>query len=171
MTHRTDSDRLPAPVRPSLPVQPDQTAELDVSTLNALTELFDAIDRVNRSSRPIVLHSPADAADARTRPGPEPINVRIPFAPADDVQPQPDQLPRLFVRAEVSYFMGATALITGGVSTGLDLAFRFGALPFVLIGAVWTLMSAAAINHWAKRYGGMEVIHGRVKPRPGSEYR
>lgn len=171
MTHRTDPDRLPAPVRTTLPVRPDQMTELDVPTVKALTELFGAIDRVQRSSRPVVIHSPAPAPDARTRPGPEPINVRIPSAPADATQPEPGQLPRLFVRVEVSFAVGTAVLITGGVCTALDMFIRFGSFPVVIIGGIWTLACGAGINRWAKRYGGMEVIHGRVKPRPGPESR
>lgn len=174
MTKTTDSDRLPLSVRVTLPERPESVPEpvsLDPATIDALARFTGSVERLVRASRPIVLTGPAPAPAPYAKPGPDPINVRIPSAPADRIEPQPEPLPRLFVRAEVSYFMGATAMITGGVSCALDLVGRFGGFPFVVMGGLWVLISAAAINRWAKRYGGIEVIHGRVKPRPGSDYR
>lgn len=137
-------------------------AELDLATIKALTEFTTAIERATRAARPVILNGPAAPA-AYTAPGPEPINVRIPAAPADATEPEP--LPRLFTRAEVSFYMAMTTIATSGLSFVADHVSADAPGFLVFVGALWVLISAAAINRWAARHGGIEVVHGRVKPR------
>jgi hypothetical protein len=164
MTHSTDLAALAArgPVDRS---DSGPSAELDLATVKALTEFTTAVERAIRAGRtPVVVHQAAPAV--RTAPGPDPIDVRIPLAPSGPaVEPEPENLPRLFTRAEVSYAMAATTIATGALAFALDHVSLDvpGFLP--IIGCFWLLFSAAAINRWAARHGGIEVVHGRTKVR------
>jgi hypothetical protein len=163
MTHSTDLAALSArgPVDGS---GSGSGAELDLATIKALTEFTTAIERATRAARPVVLHGAAAPA-VYAAPGPEPIDVRIPAAPADVTEPESEPLPRLFTRAEVSYFMAATTIGVGGLAFVADHITADASGFLVIVGALWVLISAAAINRWAAKHGGIEVVHGRVKPR------
>lgn len=160
----TDRSALPV-VRGSADLaEAAAAAGLDVATIDAVTRLLGQLERTTRASRPIVLHSPA-AVVPSPAPGHPGINVTIP-GPPEPIEPEPaEDLPRLFTRAEVSFFAAMATIATGGLAFVLDhVALDLSGFAPV-VGGFWLLFSAAAINRWAARHGGIEVVHGRVKPR------
>jgi hypothetical protein len=145
----------------SAPVVP---AELDLDTVNALSGFVGQLEKLARASRPVVLRGPEP--DRYSAPAGHPgIDVTIP-TPAEPAAAEPaERLPRLFTRAEVFYYCGMT--LTGCGSAGFAVAHYAvnGVAALAVFGAFLVLVSGIVLHVQNGRRGGIEIVHGRVKPR------
>ncbi len=157
---RSDGEPEPEPA--------GEATALDVRTIDAVTRLLGQVERTARAQRPVIVHSaPAAVAEPARASGPEPIDVRIPPAPATSspASEPAGSTARLFTRAEVSFYCGMTTLGTGGLGFALAHlgANPAGAIP--IAGALVTFVSGVVIVFQDGRYSGAGDHRGRVKVR------
>jgi hypothetical protein len=141
MDHRTDL--APAAQAPG-------GSALDVPTVDALTRFTAELRRTAQSQRPVVLTGPAP--DRYSAPGPDPINVRIPSAPAEARTAflRPDGR-RLFTLAELNLYAAISG--TAGGAVGAVASLSLPPLALSLLGALWAIGSAVAVVRDGDRIG------------------
>lgn len=130
-------------------------------TLSQVRALLADVAAVERASRPIVLHTPAEPATApHAAPAVAPVAVTIPGARLDG----PRHVSRLFFRSEVIAYCGVFA---GATAAACGLASLFTTSPMVwgvaaLAGMLVSFGAAAVANHAHDRHHRERGARARI---------